>query len=90
MAVWIPLRARAGDRVVLLPGRYEQEFRSVRSGEPGRPIRITGSAAAQAAGAGKDRVIEIGHDHFELSGFTVTGLAGDLREEIRIRRQSDE
>src|SRR5215218_8627679 len=69
--------ARPGDEVRLLPGRYLQDFRSVRDGMAGRPIVIAGPPDAVVSGAGQSRVVEIRHDYIELRGFTLDGQHAD-------------
>ena len=69
-------KARAGDTVFLLPGTYEQDIETVRSGNARYPIRITGTREAIVQGAGKSYVIDIRHSHVELSNFTVDGKNG--------------
>lgn len=39
----VPDAASPGDTIRLAPGTYRQDLRSVRRGEPGRPIAIEGS-----------------------------------------------
>jgi len=69
-------KARAGDTVFLLPGTYEQDIETVRSGSTRYPIRITGTREATVQGAGKSYVIDIRHSYVELSNFTVDGKNG--------------
>ncbi len=68
--------AMPGDTVHLAPGLYLQDVRSVRDGTAAAPIRIVGPAEAVVSGAGASRIIEIGHDHHVLEGFTVDGRFG--------------
>ncbi|HXG61331.1 MAG TPA: right-handed parallel beta-helix repeat-containing protein [Planctomycetota bacterium] len=68
--------AGPGDTIHLAPGIYRQDLRSVRHGEPGRPITIEGPPEAVIQGGGEDRVILIRHDYHTLRGFTVDGLHG--------------
>jgi nitrous oxidase accessory protein NosD len=65
--------AKPGDIIELAPGRYFQDFRTVRNGHPGRPIIIRGGRNAIISGAGANRVVEINHDYIELHGFTIDG-----------------
>src|SRR3989344_5104949 len=69
--------AQPGETIKLLPGVYNQDFVSKRSGTAEKPITITGSKDVVVKGGGKARVIEINHDHIILSKFTVDGLHGD-------------
>ncbi|MXQ11769.1 DUF1565 domain-containing protein [Microvirga makkahensis] len=66
-------RAKPGDTIELAAGRYFQDFRTVRNGQPGRPIVIRGGRNAVVSGAGASRVAEINHDFIELHGFTIDG-----------------
>lgn len=66
-------RAMPGDTISLAPGRYFQDFRTVRNGQPGRPIVIRGTRNAIVSGAGASRIVEINHDYVELHGFTIDG-----------------
>ncbi|WP_243373945.1 right-handed parallel beta-helix repeat-containing protein [Microvirga solisilvae] len=66
-------RAMPGDTIRLAPGRYFQDFKSVRNGEPRNPIVIRGDRNAIVSGAGANRIIEINHDYIELHGFTIDG-----------------
>lgn len=65
--------AKPGDAINLAPGRYYQDFKTVRNGEPGRPIVIRGERSAVVSGAGASRVVEINHDYIEFHGFTIDG-----------------
>ena len=65
--------AQSGDVVALAPGRYLQDVRSVRAGNPGQPIVMRGPREAVVSGAGAPRMVEINHDHIELRGFTLDG-----------------
>ncbi len=65
--------AQPGDTIVLAPGTYMQDFRSVRDGEPGKPISIEGSLASVVKGGGQPRVIEVNHSYIELRNFTIDG-----------------
>jgi hypothetical protein len=64
--------ARAGDTVEVHEGRYAERFRSVRPGLPGSPIRLVGRGATVDGGAG-GHLVELTHDHLELTGFTLAG-----------------
>ncbi|PVE21821.1 hypothetical protein DC522_24485 [Microvirga sp. KLBC 81] len=66
-------RAMPGDTIELAPGRYFQDFRTLRNGRPGKPIIIRGGRNAVVSGAGAGRIVEINHDYIELHGFTVDG-----------------
>ncbi|MBB4166601.1 hypothetical protein [Rhizobium sp. BK538] len=65
--------AQPGDTIMLAPGSYFQDFRSVRDGELGKPITIEGSLGSVVKGGGQPRVIEINHSYIELRNFTVDG-----------------
>lgn len=71
-------RAEAGDTVHALPGVYHEGLRTIRSGEPGAPITITGPPNAVLRPA-EDSVNEGGvgihHSHIHLTGLTINGLA---------------
>ena len=66
-------RAKPGDTIELAPGRYFQDVRTVRNGQPGRPIIIRGGRNAVVSGAGANRIVEVNHDYIELHGFTIDG-----------------
>ncbi|RDJ05091.1 hypothetical protein B5K06_26085 [Rhizobium grahamii] len=65
--------AQPGDLILLAPGIYTQDIRSVRPGEPGRPIIIQGAPSSVVKGGGNPRVIEINHSYIELRDFTIDG-----------------
>lgn len=66
-------RAKPGDSIELAPGHYFQDIRTVRDGQPGRPIVVKGGRNAIVSGAGANRIVEINHDYIELHGFTIDG-----------------
>lgn len=61
--------AMPGDEVRVAPGEYRDFFKTVRSGEPGAPITITGPASAI-----RRRIAVINHSHIHLRGMTFNGL----------------
>ena len=69
--------AGPGDTILLQPGHYPQDVRSVRAGRAHAPIRIVGSANAVITGAGSSYVIELRHSHLHLSDFAVDGRTGE-------------
>jgi len=69
--------AQPGDRIVLAPGRYAEDVKTVRDGRAGAPITVTGPASARIVGSGGDRVFVVNHDHIHLEGFTLDGKVGD-------------
>jgi hypothetical protein len=70
-------RAMPGDTIRLAPGRYFQDFRTVRDGRPGEPIIIEGERDAIVSGAGEPRIVQINHDYIELKNFTIDGKHRD-------------
>jgi parallel beta-helix repeat protein len=66
-------QAKPGDTINLASGRYFQDFRTVRDGQPGKPIVIQGNHDAIVSGAGSRRIVEINHDYIELHGFSIDG-----------------
>lgn len=78
-------RAMPGDRISLAPGRYFQDFKTVRDGRQGQPIVIEGRKDAIVSGAGEPRIVQIHHDHIELHGFTIDGkhLSNDSKDAYR-------
>ena len=61
--------AGPGDVISVGAGTYLLEgVRTVRAGEPERPIRLVGQDA-ELRGDGDGRLIEINHDHISLEGF---------------------
>jgi parallel beta-helix repeat protein len=71
--------AGPGDTVRVGPGRYPGGFRSVRSGIAQAPIRISGHRARILPGGDAIRLVEISHDHLEISGFDVVGGTAGIR-----------
>ena len=64
--------AVAGDTVLVGPGRYAEELRTVRPGRPAAPIRIVGRPGAHLVGPhgrARGRLIQVLHDHLTLGGF---------------------
>ena len=66
--------AQPGDTIHLAPGHYYQDVFTVRDGEPGRPITITGTAKAVVHGLTSNRIFQVHHDYISLIGFTIDGL----------------
>lgn len=70
-------RAQAGQTVHALPGRYHELVRTVRPGEPGKPITITGPPDAVFVGGDQTpnpEPMEIMHSHVHVTGLTFDGL----------------
>jgi len=67
--------AQPGDTVVLLPGEYRENIKTVRSGTWEKPITILGSPGAVIYGSDKPRgkVIEVRHSHIQLLHLNVNG-----------------
>ena len=71
-------RARPGDTVHLAPGEYREEIRTIRSGEPGNPITITGPQdAVWRARHGAGILLSIAHSHIHVIGITLNGLINE-------------
>ena len=68
--------AQPGDIINLKSGEYREDIVSRRDGTADNPITITGPPDAVIKGGGNDRVIEINHSYYTISGFTVDGLYG--------------
>lgn len=67
--------ARPGTTVQVRPGEYREKLTTVRSGEPGAPITITGPAEAVVRGSRSDYgIVRIHHSHVHLRGLTLEGL----------------
>jgi hypothetical protein len=67
--------AVAGDTVLVGPGRYAEELRSVRPGRPGAPIRIVGRPGTHLVGPrgrGRGRLIQVLHDHVTLQSLELS------------------
>ena len=70
-------KAAPGDTIELAPGRYFEDFHSVRDGTSDKPITIHGTRASIVQGSGhRSHIIDINHDYIHLVGFTVDGLTG--------------
>lgn len=70
-------RAEPGETVHALPGRYHELVKTVRAGEPGNPITITGPPDAVFVGGDrtpKPEPMEIMHSHVHVTGLTFDGL----------------
>lgn len=79
-AIQEALRAAGpGDMVRVGPGTYPGGFRSVRSGIAQAPIRISGHQANIVPGGDAIRLVEISHDHLEISGFDIVGGTAGIR-----------
>ena len=67
--------AYPGDTVVLMPGKYYQNFSTVRSGTEDKPITIVGMPGTVIYGKEKEggRIIEIKHSYITLMHLTVDG-----------------
>jgi len=76
--------ARGGQTVQVGPGVYREQVRSVRSGRPRAPIRLTGHGARIVGRSGTNHLIEIGHNHIEVRGFTISH-ASTLISMTRVR-----
>ncbi|MFC3958074.1 hypothetical protein [Halovivax cerinus] len=61
--------AEPGDEVRVTSGEYTDPFRTVRSGEQGAPITITGPADAV-----QRRIGIVNHSHIHIKGITFNGL----------------
>lgn len=66
--------AQPGDTIHLAPGHYYQDVYTVRDGEAGKPITITGPASAVVHGLTSNRIFQVHHDHITLIGFAIDGL----------------
>jgi hypothetical protein len=67
--------AVAGDTVLVGPGRYAEELRTVRPGRPGAPIRIVGRPGTHLVGPrgrGRGRLIQVLHDHVTLQSLELS------------------
>lgn len=69
-------RARPGSTVNLGEGEYRQDVRTRRDGTASAPITLVGPPSAVVKGGGDEHVVEVGHDHHLLSGFTIDGRHG--------------
>lgn len=67
--------AHPGDEVRVAEGLYKESLRSVRSGMPGKPIRVLGDRGAHIKGDGirqTDYLIELTHDDLVFTGFAMS------------------
>ncbi len=68
--------AQPGESVVLRPGTYPEDVKTVRPG-----VTVTGPRSAVLQGAGGARVFQVHHDDTTLRGFTIDGkVCADLVE----------
>lgn len=68
-------RAHAGNTIELLPGEHHAEIHTVRSGEPGHPITITGPPdAVWRAHEYTHILFDVAHSHIHVEGITMDGL----------------
>ena len=77
--------AEAGDTIQLAAGEYREDVVSKRNGTAQSPIIISGPSDAIVRGGGNDRIIEINHDYYTLTGFTIDGLYGDSQNKSGYR-----
>ncbi|CAB1118084.1 unnamed protein product [Ectocarpus sp. CCAP 1310/34] len=68
--------AQAGDTVNLQDGTYDSALVSVRGGEFGSPITVSGGPGAIIKGSYSSRSVLITHSFITLKGFTVEGKVG--------------
>lgn len=69
-------QARPGDTIHVNPGEYRELASTVRSGNPGQPITLTGPKDAILRNHPEEwYTLRIKHSHFHLDGLTVTGLS---------------
>lgn len=69
--------AQPGETVHVLPGRYREHVTTVRPGEPGDPITITGPPEAVYLGGNLSQSpepLKIRHSHVHVTGLTFDGL----------------
>ncbi len=67
--------AMPGDTVLVGPGRYVEEVRTVRPGRPGAPIRILGRPGAHLVGPrglSRGRLVQVLHDHVTLQSLELS------------------
>ena len=67
--------AVAGDTVLVGPGRYAEEVRTVRPGRPGAPIRVLGRPGAHLTGPrglARGRLVQVLHDHVTLQSLELS------------------
>jgi hypothetical protein len=82
-------KAVAGDRVLLMPGRYLEQLRPTRSGQAGAPITYKsygpGAAIISAASGSslKDAILVNGVSYIVIDGIDVDGVA--LRPNARVQ-----
>ena len=67
--------AVAGDTVLVGPGRYAEEVRTVRPGRPAAPIRVLGRPGAHLVGSrglARGRLVQVLHDHVTLQSLELS------------------
>jgi|GEM_PF-1591904 len=67
-------RAQPGDTIYVQPGEYREAVRTIRSGEPGKPITVTGPKTAVLRPPSFTNLLRISHSHVHLTGLTLNGL----------------
>jgi hypothetical protein len=68
--------AGPGDTIRVRPGEYNHRIKTVRSGEPGNPITVTGPPEAVLRPKGlTGAAVWIRHSHFHVRGLTLDGLS---------------
>jgi hypothetical protein len=67
--------AAPGDGVLVGPGRYAEEVRTVRPGRPAAPIRVLGRPGAHLVGPrglARGRLVQVLHDHVTLQSLELS------------------
>ncbi len=76
-------RAQPGDTVILMPGTYRENIKTIRDGKPGKPITIVGMPGANIKGDNKPRgrEIEITNSYITLANLVVDGHFASCHDE---------
>lgn len=75
--------AQPGDTIVLMPGTYRENIKTVRDGLPGKPITVVGTPGSLIVGNDKPkgRIIDVRNSYIQLLHLNINGQFADCTEE---------